>query len=654
MHSTDDENLSNMVLQAPIGICLLDAKSLVAEMVNEKFLEVAGKPYEAIIGKFYWEAFAEVRDQYETALACIAEIGFAYHANEVEMRLIRHGKEEWFFVTFVYHPIKDQSGKVNKIAVWVLENTQQVKARQEIGGLNKQLESANREMQASNEQLSTVNRDILLSNENINLLNLRLQESESDFKRLVEQAPVAILVFRGPELVIDLANQAMLEILGHSSDIIGKPLLEGLPEIEGAPAVDQLFHVFQTGESSDGNEEPVPIMTNGKLETRYFNFSYRPLLDNGRIIGVMDVAVEVTAQVLARKTLEANEQRLQSILETMAEGVVIVDIQGKPSYANPMAQQIMGISEEQFKERQYNDLKWQNQRVDGSPLPAEDHPMHVAMRTGLPVFDQEICIIWTDREKIYISVNAAPLLDVDGRVNGSIITFTDVTSRRKQLQQKEDFIGVASHELRTPVTSLKAALQLLDRMQGNITPETLAKLLGQANRSLNKLSDLIDSLLNSNRISQGRFPMHKTTFSIAELINDCCQHIRSTDSHEIVLEGDLELKITADEQQIDQVLINLLNNAVKYAPQSRKIIVRVDSQPGKVKISVSDTGPGIPADKVKYIFERYYQAERRGNDTAGLGLGLYICAEIIEKHGGQIGVDSTVGEGSSFWFTLPV
>lgn len=643
-----------MVLQAPIGICLLDAATLVAELVNDKFLEVAGKPKSAIIGQYYWGPFAEVRQQYEGVLQQVALTGEPYYANEVEIALIRQGKLERVVVTFVYNPIKDDTGKVAKIAVWVVENTIQAKARNEIGALNDQLTGANRKMQSANTDLSRLNSELLLSNKNIHLLNLRLQESETDFKRLIEQAPVAILVFRGPDMVIDLVNQAMLTILGKDRSVIGKPLLEGLPEIKGAPAVDQLFHVFQTGEASDGNEEPVPISTNGVVETRYFNFSYRPLLDNGKIIGVMDVAVEVTAQVLARKNLEANEQRLQSILYTMAEGVVIVNAAGQPTYANPMAQRIMGISEDQFKDRVYNDDKWHNEKIDGTPLSQEDHPMYVVMRTGRPVFDQEIGVVWPDREKIFISVNAAPLTDLAGEVNGGILSFTDVTNRRKLLQQKDDFISVASHELRTPVTSLKAALQLLDRMQSNISPELLAKLLAQANRSLNKLSDLIVSLLNSNRISEGRFPVNKTSFSAGEILNGCCQHIHAAGGHDISLRGNLDLELFADEQQIDQVLINLLNNAVKYAPKSREIIIEVTQLQGFIKIAVTDFGPGIPADQLGHIFKRYYQAERSGREQSGIGLGLYICAEIIEKHGGQIGVDSTVGKGSSFWFTLLV
>src|ERR1700753_4199775 len=126
MQFTDGEELYQTVRNAPIGICILDAQTLVAEIVNEKFLEVAGKPYETIHGRFYWDAFPEARIYYEGALNRVVKTGEPYHANEVELMLIRHGKEENVVVSFVYAPIKNKQGELTKIAVWVLENTVQV------------------------------------------------------------------------------------------------------------------------------------------------------------------------------------------------------------------------------------------------------------------------------------------------------------------------------------------------------------------------------------------------------------------------------------------------------------------------------------------------------------------------------------------------
>jgi len=584
---------------------------------NEGMRAMFGKS-EGIIGQPLLKVLPEIAGQaFPELLKQVWESGETYTANDMLAKLEVGGELKDYYFDFTYRLVKDDQGKAQSILHTARDVTSRVIAWQRV-------ESA----------------------------NARLTESESNFRRLVEQAPVAILVFRGKNMVIDIVNEAMLEILRKDRSIIGKPLLEGLPEIEGAQAVDQLFEVYRSGNPSDGNEAPVPMPRNGKVETRYFNFSYRPLLEGGKVIGVMDVAVDVTEQVLARQKIEANQKRLQDILDTMAEGVVIVDAEARPTYANPMAQRIMGIDEKAFKARSYNDANWHNERLDGTPLPKEDHPMYVVLRTGQPVYDQEIAIVLPDDHKFYISINAAPLMD-ENDVSGGILTFTDVTNRRLLLQQKEDFISVASHELKTPVTSLKASLQLMERVQHTITPEMLIKLITQANKSLNKLNDLVNSLLNSNRISEGRFPTHKTSFSISELINDCCHHIRSAGKHDIRLEGDPQLKVKADEQLTDQVIVNLVNNAVKYAPKSREIVIRIEKASAAVKISVIDFGPGIPPEKTEHIFKRYYQAEKASREFNGLGLGLYICAEIIEKHGGVMGVDSEVGKGSTFWFTLP-
>jgi PAS domain S-box-containing protein len=161
----------------------------------------------------------------------------------------------------------------------------------------------------------------------------------------------------------------------------------------------------------------------------------------------------------------------------MAEGVVIVDADCKPTYANATAQRIMGMSETQFQERSFNDEKWLNQRVDGSVLYKDEHPMYTVLRTGQAIYDFEISVSLSSGTRIFISVNTAPLTDDQGKVIGGIATFTDVTSRRMVLQQKDDFISVASHELKTPITALKASIQLLERLKENIRPELMIKLL---------------------------------------------------------------------------------------------------------------------------------------------------------------------------------
>ena len=178
--------------------------------------------------------------------------------------------------------------------------------------------------------------------------------------------------------------------------------------------------------------------------------------------------------------------------------------------------------------------------------------------------------------------------------------------------------------------------------------------LNKASNNLNKLLTLIDDLMNVTKIQQGQISLNKTRFKLAELFNDCCEHIRLEDTHEFIISGDKELMICADYGRIDQIMVNLINNAVKYAPWSNKIELNIHHNDTSVKVSVNDFGVGISAEKLPYLFDRYYRVDASGLQYSGLGLGLYICSEIIKKHGGEIGAESIVGAGSKFWFTIPI
>ena len=221
--------------------------------------------------------------------------------------------------------------------------------------------------------------------------------------------------------------------------------------------------------------------------------------------------------------------------------------------------------------------------------------------------------------------------------------------------KKDDFITVASHELKTPLTSIKASLEIISRIyKADPLSVQIPKLLSTANANVGKLGNLIKDLLNVSKIKGGQLHLNKTWFTMAKIIDDCCQHVRTAGTHELVVEGDLEVKVYADPGQIDQVLVNFVNNAVKYSPEGRIVRIKIEAIADMVKVSVSDEGIGIPQEKVPYIFERFYRVDSEGNQFSGLGLGLYISSEIISRHKGKIGVESKIGSGSTFWFIIPV
>ncbi|MCX2575097.1 PAS domain-containing protein [Pedobacter sandarakinus] len=541
---------------------------------------------------------------------------------------------------------------------------------------NNGLDSSNAQLQRTNDELSSVNQglnhdnlELISLNASINGLNERLRDSDAGFKNLIAQSPVAILLLKGENFIVTMINAPMLELLGKDESIIGKPLFKEMPELVGQPAAEKLIQTYKDAQPRAELASQVNLLRNGSLMEGFFNFSYAPYHEDGIVTGVIDMAVEVTGQISAiidrdktiaektilEDTLRQSEQRLQGILETMAEGVGIVDVTGQLVYANPMAQHILGLTLSEIEGRTYDDPRWQNLRLDGTPLPQEEHPMSIMMSTARPVYDVEIGVQPPDKDRLYISINAAPIFDEEGNLTGGIGTFMDVTSRRLSTQGKDDFISIASHELKTPVTSLKASLQLLERAHSKLPDESREKLIAQSIRSLDSLSRLLNDLLDTSRLEQGQLKMEKTLFSLDELFNNCCSHILQTTKKQIIFQGEKTLEVFADNQQIGQVLVNFLTNAIKYAPESDRIVItttRIGN--GEIKISVKDYGPGIAQEKLKHLFDRYYRTEYKGQKFTGLGLGLYISAEIIKNHGGKIGVNSEPSNGSEFWFTLPI
>ncbi|MXV52889.1 PAS domain-containing protein [Pedobacter sp. HMF7647] len=308
MELTDGEELEQIILDAPIAICILNSETLVAEMVNDKFLEVSGKPYDTIFGRFYWDAFAEVRSDYETALTSVVETGKPYHANEVEMMLVRHGIEETIVVTFVYAPIRNKAGEITKVAIWVLENTNQVAERQKS-----------------------------------EVAKLAFREERDRLQSFFMQAKVGICILSGPELAYELINPAYQQLL-PGRNLSGRPIFEALPELAETPLREVMLNVYRTGESYEINELLIPVSTHegGPTKDRYFSFSFQARRDDNNIIdGILNIVYEVTEMISVQQELrKAREQAEQQkrVYETITSGtpdlMYVWDLEYRFTYAN--------------------------------------------------------------------------------------------------------------------------------------------------------------------------------------------------------------------------------------------------------------------------------------------------------------------------------
>ncbi len=783
MQITNGEDLHNIVLNAPIGICILDAATLTSEIVNDKFLEVAGKPHDVIAGKYYWDSFAEARPYYEAALNGVVEDGKPYYADEVELMLIRHGKEEMIFVTFVYSPIKNKKGKVTKVAVWVLENTLQVVAR-------KKIEEA--EQQA--------------------------RESLKTLRNMILHAPVAMCLLTGRDHTVEVANALMIEIWGKNEvAVTGKPVFEFLPEAKEQGFDQLLDKVYKTGKTFYANERPIELIRNGQIESLYLDFVYEAYKGvDGTVAGVFVVATDVTAQVVARRELEENTSELQAINEEIAatneemaatneelaavneelattneeltqsqamtarseklfrsiavnipNSVVIVidkdhryvlvegdlmdrlgydrrDYEGKhpteigqaerylaskPLYDRMMAGEkftverkaatgenyivhfvplknahdevdaglVMAIDITDIKQAEEKSAKlgaiiessddaiisktlesvitsWNDaaQRIFGytaeeiigetiykliPPDRQDEEPRILArLKGGERVEHFETKRMTKDGRLLDVSLTISPIKDKQGNIIGLSKIARDITERKLDEARKNDFIGMVSHELKTPLTSLTAIIQVANAKLKQSNDAFLTGALERANMQVKRMTAMINGFLNISRLEAGKIDIKKEPFDLYRLLQEIVDETRLIlNTHTISLVESGPVEINADRDKISSVISNLISNAVKYSPNGKRIEIECRANANSVVVCVKDEGIGINSQDLDKIFDRYYRVET--DDTqhiSGFGIGLYLSAEIIKRHEGEIWAESESGKGSAFYFSLPI
>jgi len=274
-------------------------------------------------------------------------------------------------------------------------------------------------------------------------------------------------------------------------------------------------------------------------------------------------------------------------------------------------------------------------------------------KKSTPSFSLETALIKKDGSLIWCQITSTLFPDQGENMGYTIIE--DITEKHELRLQKDEFIGIATHEIKTPITSLKASLQLMNRMikKESGIPEKIAKLAFEAQLYTSKLTHLVEDFLNTSKLEQGKLSINKRWFPLSDVIEGCCNHVQLDRRHYVTHSGDLSIEVYADRHKIDQIIVNFVNNALKYAAESKEILIKVERLSNCTKISVTDKGAGIPPQEIPHLFDRYFQIKKGGSQSPGLGLGLYISAQIIKGHDGEIGVDSKVGEGSTFWFTLP-
>lgn len=263
---------------------------------------------------------------------------------------------------------------------------------------------------------------------------------------------------------------------------------------------------------------------------------------------------------------------------------------------------------------------------------------------------------FTDIGQKIMLLNARTLLQGPDKTSLILLAIEDITERKQLEQQKDEFISIASHELKTPITSVKAYTQILGQRFRKAKDIKSVELIDRMDSQLDKLTNLINDLLDITKIEAGKIRFRKSYFDFNQLVNEIVEELqRTTENHQIVKQLQPGVTVYGDQDRLGQVLTNFMTNAIKYSPKSDKIIVRTAVDKDNVTLCVQDFGVGISSEDQPRIFERFYRVGGTNQETyPGLGLGLYISSEIIKRHNGRVWIESKLASGSTVCFSLPV
>ncbi|MEJ8844090.1 PAS domain S-box protein [Lacibacter sp. H375] len=360
---------------------------------------------------------------------------------------------------------------------------------------------------------------------------------------------------------------------------------------------------------------------------------------------------DITEQKMLEERLKGNEERLYLLLRNASDIITVFDEHGTIKYESPAIEPVLGYKpEERVGKNIHTDAI-----VHADDRSIKIELLQKAIESPTENISGEFRIRHKDGSYHIIEAIFNNMLE-NKKINGIIATYRDVTERKSLEQHKDEFIGIASHELKTPVTSLKAYLQILEENILKANGSQSVDILFKMNKQVDRLAILIKDLLDFTRIEGGKLKFREDMYELNELVLEIVDEVQlTTKQHKIQVHLSRPVLIEGDRYRTGQVLTNLLNNAIKYSPQGDSVVVRTKVDKQSITISVQDFGIGIEHGFLTKVFDRFFRVnETQYHHFPGLGLGLYIAAEFVKRQGGQIWVTSEPRKGSVFYFLLPI
>jgi len=621
-------NLNQIINMLPASVVIIRYDNLVVEMINDANLAYWKKTREEVVGKPFLEILPDLADQpFAGQLRKVMATGEIIDVKESPVMFTEaDGTIRETFVDYTYQPLVGLDGKRDGVLVMSFEITDRILAK-------RQLEKYADQLLIANNQLSIVNDELL--------------QSESRFKYVFEKAPVAIGLLRGKDFIVESANKKILEVWGKTESIVGLTLADALPEIKDQPFLGLLEDVYTTGKPFYANEIRAMLMHEDEMKEIFFNVVYQPVADQqGKVADILVVAADVTEQVNARKVIERSEAYFKMLAELVPAKISNALPTGEVTFFNKKWLEFAGMNFEDMRDFGYH------QMMHPDEIEKFQKGLTEAAASGKPYLSE---MRFKNKEGKYIwHLNiASPIFDENGQMTMWVGSTTDIQTLKEEEQRKNDFIGMVSHELKTPITSVNIYLQLLLRKAEKAEDESLKKIYIRSLNQIKQMTDMINGFLDVSRLESGKLHIDKKDFILSELIEEVREDYQlQYPNHHLKFADVPNIEINADRLKIAQVLNNLVGNAVKYSNNGTNVLIIFEMSNEKIRVMVKDEGMGIKPENLQKLFERYYRVEQESK-IAGFGIGLYLSTEIIEAHGGKIWAESEYGTGSTFYFELP-
>ncbi|OPZ82792.1 MAG: Sensor histidine kinase YycG [bacterium ADurb.Bin429] len=480
-----------------------------------------------------------------------------------------------------------------------------------------------------------------------------LRDSEERFYAFSEASTEGIIIHeRG---IILEVNTAIAEHLGYTpEEMLGKSVLE-LTALESREEMVRRMLARDPGPYTAVSLHKDGSHTIGEIRARDFTYKGRAV----RLVAIRDITELRHAQERLEALLanaEAWAAEMDAVITSIADGVIIYNMDGLITRMNPAITSILGLSTEStVVPRQDIFAQQRIETAEGAPIPFEELPHRRALLGASAV--GEVMVLYLEaRQPCWVACSAAPIHSLRGELLGAVLTIANITQMHALQEERELYVHTISHDLRTPLAIIRGHAQLIrDHMVQEEQHDEAQFGIEAILRSTQRMNTLIQDMVDVARFEGGKVQLQLRPVNLPVFLGDLLKRSEAVIETEriIVEQAGVIPFVMADYDRLERIIINLLSNAMKYSPKNSSVIVRMERAGNLVAVSVQDFGRGIPEEAIPHLFERYYRVAGT-EKVEGIGLGLYITRLLVNAHHGDIWVESRVGEGSTFTFTLPI